>query len=153
MAQQLRALTALAEELGFDQAALIFSVFFWIIVININDPVDNVTYANIPVEFINGEVVTNKGKTYDLVGEQQPVRVTVSGKRSVLSKVRSSNIVATADLSQMEVNTYLVPISAEVRGLEGENVTTQVSPGNLEVKIEATDKRSEERRVGKECAA
>jgi YbbR domain-containing protein len=132
----------ITRNLGLKIAALIFSVFFWIIVININDPVDNVTYANIPVEFINGEVVTNKGKTYDLVGEQQPVRVTVSGKRSVLSKVRSSNIVATADLSQMEVNTYLVPISAEVRGLEGENVTTQVSPGNLEVKIEATDKHT-----------
>lgn len=132
----------ITRNLGLKVAALIFSVFFWLIVININDPIDSATYANVPVEFINGEVVTNKGKTYDLVGDAQPVRVTVSGKRSVLSRVRSSNIVATADLSQMEVNTYLVPITAEVRGLEGDTVTTQVSPGNLEVKIEATDKHT-----------
>lgn len=132
----------ITRNLGLKVAALVFSVFFWLIVININDPIDSATYANVPVEFVNGEVVTNKGKTYDLVGETQSVRVTVSGKRSVLSRVRSSNIVATADLSQMEVNTYLVPITAEVRGLEGETVTTQVSPGNLEVKIEATDKHT-----------
>lgn len=132
----------ITRNLGLKVAALIFSVFFWLIVININDPIDSATYANVPVEFINGEVVTNKGKTYDLVGDAQLVRVTVSGKRSVLSRVRSSNIVATADLSQMEVNTYLVPITAEVRGLEGDTVTTQVSPGNLEVKIEATDKHT-----------
>lgn len=132
----------ITRNLGLKVAALIFSVFFWLIVININDPIDSATYANVPVEFINGEVVTNKGKTYDLVGDAQPVRVTVSGKRSVLSRVRSSNIVATADLSQMEVNTYLVPITAEVRGLEGDTVTTQVTPGNLEVKIEATDKHT-----------
>ena len=88
------------------------------------------------MEFVNEEVVRNMGKVYDMVGDTQSVRVTVSGKRSVLSQIRSSNIVATADLSQMEVNTYLVPITAEVRGLEGETVTTQVTPPNLQIKIE-----------------
>ena len=76
------------------------------------------------------------GKVYDLVGDPQTVRVTVSGKRSVLARVRTSNISAIADLSQMEVSTYLVPITAEVKGLEGETVTTQVNPVNLQIKIE-----------------
>ena len=126
----------ITRNFGLKAAALIFSVFFWLIVININDPMDDATYASIPVEFVNEEVVRNMGKVYDMVGDPQSVRVTVSGKRSVLSQIRSSNIVATADLSQMEVNTYLVPITAEVRGLEGETVTTQVTPPNLQIKIE-----------------
>ena len=133
----------ITRNLGLKIAALIFSVFFWIIVININDPVDNVTYANIPVEFINGEVVSyNLSCTSYSKFIQNDFEVGIAWNFKSEDKVRSSNIVATADLSQMEVNTYLVPISAEVRGLEGENVTTQVSPGNLEVKIEATDKHT-----------
>ena len=34
------------------------------------------------------------------------------------------------------MSTYLVPITAEVKGLEGETVTTQVNPVNLQIKIE-----------------
>lgn len=132
----------LTRNIGLKVAALIFSVFLWLIVINISDPIDSVTYANIPVEFINEEIVTNKGKMYDLVGDAQPVRVTVFGTRSVLSGISSSSIVATADLSQMEVNTYLVPITAEVRGMEGNRVSTEVSPGNLQVKIEDMTKNT-----------
>lgn len=126
----------ITRNIGLKVAALIFSVFLWLIVINVNDPIESVTYASIPVEFSNEEVVTNMGKTYGLVGDAQLVRVTIFGKRSVLSGVSSSAIVATADLSQMEVNTYLVPITAEVRGMEGKGLTTEVTPGNLQIKIE-----------------
>lgn len=126
----------ITRNIGLKAAALIFSIFLWLIVININDPIESVTYASIPVEFSNEEVVTNMGKTYDLVGDTQVVRVTIYGKRSVLSGISSSNIVATADLSQMEVNTYLVPVTAEVRGMEGQGLTTEVNPGNLQIKIE-----------------
>lgn len=126
----------ITRNIGLKVAAFIFSIFLWLIVININDPIESVTYASIPVEFSNEEVVTNMGKTYDLVGDTQVVRVTIYGKRSVLSGISSSNIVATADLSQMEVNTYLVPVTAEVRGMEGQGLTTEVNPGNLQIKIE-----------------
>ena len=117
----------ITRNLGLKVAALIFSVFFWLIVININDPVTTATYANIPVDFVNEEVVRNMGKVYDLVGDPQTVRVTVSGKRSVLARVRTSNISAIADLSQMEVSTYLVPITAEVKGLEGDRKSTRLN--------------------------
>ena len=68
----------ITRNLGLKVAALIFSVFFWLIVINVNDPVTTATYANIPVDFVNEEVVRNMGKVYDLVGDPQTVRVTVS---------------------------------------------------------------------------
>lgn len=135
----------ITRNFGLKMAAFIFSIFLWLIVINISDPVDSVTYTNIPVSFINEEVVTNKGKTYDVVGDAQPVRVTVSGTRSLISRISSSNIVATADLSQMEANTYLVPINAEVRGGEGRattGLTAEVTPRNLQIKIEDITKNT-----------
>lgn len=126
----------LTRNLGLKIAALIFSVILWFVAINVNDPVESASFSGIPVEFINEEVVTNTGKTYDVVSESQFVRVTVSGTRSTISKVKNTNIVATADLSQMEGNTYLVPVTAEVRGIEGGSVTTEVNPKNMQVKIE-----------------
>ncbi len=126
----------LTRNLGLKIAALIFSVILWFVAINVNDPVESASFSGIPVEFINEEVVTNTGKTYDVVSESQLVRVTVSGTRSTISKVKNTNIVATADLSQMEGNTYLVPITAEVKGVDGGSVTTEVNPKNMQVKIE-----------------
>ncbi len=126
----------LTQNMGLKLAALFFSIILWLVAININDPVETVSFSSIPVEFINEEVVTNTGKTYDVVSDSQFVRVTVSGTRSTLSKVKNTNIVATADLSQMEGNTYLVPITAEVTGLDGGSVTTEVNPRNMQVKIE-----------------
>lgn len=125
----------LTRNIGLKIAALLFSIILWLVAINVNDPVETVSFSGIPVEFINEEVVTNTGKSYELVGNSQLVRVTVTGTRSVLSRIRNTNIVATADLSQMEANTYLVPITAEVKEIEGE-VSAEVSPRNLQVKIE-----------------
>lgn len=125
----------LTRNIGLKIAALLFSIILWLVAINVNDPVETVSFSGIPVEFINEEVVTNTGKSYELVGNSQLVRVTVTGTRSVLSRIRNTNIAATADLSQMEANTYLVPITAEVKEIEGE-VSAEVSPRNLQVKIE-----------------
>lgn len=132
----------LTRNIGLKLAALLFSVILWLVAINVNDPVETVSFSSIPVEFINEEVVTNTGKTYDVVSESQLVRVTVSGTRSTLSKVKNTNIAATADLSQMEGNTYLVPITAEVTGLDGGTVTTEVNPKNMQVKIEDVTRNS-----------
>ena len=125
----------LTRNIGLKIAALLFSIILWLVAINVNDPVETVSFSGIPVEFINEEVVTNTGKSYELVGNSQLVRVTVTGTRSVLSRIRNTNIAATADLSQMEANTYLVPITAEVKEIEGE-VSAEVSPRNLQEKIE-----------------
>ena len=44
----------ITRNLGLKVAALIFSVFFWLIVINVNDPVTTATYANIPMKRLSG---------------------------------------------------------------------------------------------------
>lgn len=132
----------LTRNMGLKVAALLFSIILWLVAININDPVETASFSSIPVEFINEEVVTNTGKTYDVVSDSQFVRVTVSGTRSTIAKVKNTNIVATADLSQMEGNTYLVPITAEVTGIDGGSVTTEVNPKNMQVKIEDVTRNS-----------
>ena len=122
--------------MGLKFAALLFAIFFWLAVVNIADPVESTSFNDIPVEMINEEVVTSKGKIYSLVDGPQSVRVTVSAKRSILARISSSNISATADLSQMEVKTCLVPITAEVRGINSSAILTDVNVKNIQVEIE-----------------
>ena len=44
------------ENLSLKVIALFFAVFLWLIVINIDDPVDTQTFDNIPVEVKNEQV-------------------------------------------------------------------------------------------------
>ena len=130
------------QNIGLRLIALIAAAVLWLVVVNISDPIDSVSFNNIPVTIINEEVVTNQGKVFQVVDNVQTVRVTVSAQRQILSRISASNIVATAYLSQMEVNTLLVPITATVRGYESSGIVTVATPNNLQVKIEDMTKNN-----------
>lgn len=114
--------------------ALIFAALLWLIVVNIDDPVETSTFRNIEVSVKNAEVVTNEGKTYKILDDTHNVSVSVKAKRSLLAKLTSANIVATADMSEMQMRS-LVPITATVPGYEGQ-YTAETTPPNLRVKVE-----------------
>lgn len=122
------------NNLGLKVMALVFSAFLWLIVVNVDDPVETSTFRNIPVTVKNPEIVTNEGKTYKILDDTQTVSVVVKAKRSVLSKLSANNIVATADMSEMQIDS-LIPIRATIPGYEG-RYTTEVMPVNLRVKTE-----------------
>ena len=107
----------LTENIGLKIAAVFFAAVLWLIVVNVDDPVDTVTFRGIPVKVTNDEVVTNTGKIYQIVDDTQTVTVVVSAPRSILSSITEEDIVATADMREMELKT-LVPIKAYVKGYE-----------------------------------
>lgn len=122
------------NNLGLKVMALVFSAFLWLIVVNVDDPVETSTFRNIPVTVKNPEIVTNEGKTYKILDDTQTVSVVVKAKRSVLSKLSANNIIATADMSEMQIDS-LIPIRATIPGYEG-RYTTEIMPVNLRVKTE-----------------
>lgn len=122
------------RNLGLKIMALAFASVLWLIVVNIDDPVEISTFRNVPVTIQNAEIIMNKGKTYKVVDDTQSVSVIVKAKRSILSKISASDIVATADMSEMQIES-LVPITATVRGYEGE-YTAETTPANLRVVID-----------------
>lgn len=132
----------LTQNLGLKVMALLFASFLWLIVVNVDDPVVSATYTNVPVSVINEQVVTNMGKVYQIVDDTQSVRVTVYAKRSILNKITSKDIVATADLRQMETKTQLVPITATIPEYSGNYQSTEVNPRNLQVEIDAVTKNN-----------
>ena len=81
--------------------AFLIAVFLWLIVVNIDDPVDDKTFSNIPVQVTHEEVITDNNNTYQIVDNTQEVNVTVTAQRSVLDKIKAEDIQATADMKEL----------------------------------------------------
>lgn len=125
---------------GLKIIALIFSIILWVFAVNIDDPVVSKTFRDVSITMLNEDVVTNKGKVYQIVDDVKTTTVTVYAKRSVLSGISEEDVVATADLSKMETDTYLVPIEATVSGAD--IVSAETSPNNLEITISDVTKNT-----------
>ena len=95
------------ENLSLKVIALFFAVFLWLIVINIDDPVDTQTFDNIPVEVKNEQVVKSKGKMYQILDGTENVSVKVTAKREILEKLTSSDFSAVADMQEMQINSLI----------------------------------------------
>ena len=53
----------LTINLGLKITAFVFSVFLWLIVVNIDNPVSSITYNNIPVTIVNDDIITSSGRS------------------------------------------------------------------------------------------
>lgn len=123
----------LIKNLPLKLLSLALAVFLWAVVVNVDDPVTSVQFSNVPVEVLHPEVVTSKGKTYQIEDETDTVRVTVRAKRSVLHSMTVSDIKASADMKEMSLGSQ-VPIEVSIPGFE--YVEAYSSPRNLQVTIE-----------------
>ena len=69
----------LTNNLGLKFIAVFFTIVLWLVVMNVEDPIDTRTFKGISVGIRNDDIITSKGKTYSVVGEQS-VEVTVKAK-------------------------------------------------------------------------
>ena len=106
---------ALTKIWGLKLLAFVFSVLLWIIVMNIEDPVDERTFSGIQVTVTHPEIVTNPGNTYQILDDSRTISVTVKAKRSILNKIKTDDIRATADMKNLDVRTRsLIPIDISI---------------------------------------
>lgn len=121
------------NNIGLKLLALLFAFLLWLIVVNIDDPVTDKTFTDVPVTVEHGEIVTEKKKTYQIVDGTQAVSVTVSAKRSVLNKIKTTDIMATADMKELYLESQ-IPIEVEIPGFDFDSAAAH--PKNLQIKIE-----------------
>lgn len=107
--------------------AFLIAVFLWLIVVNIDDPVDDKTFSNIPVQVTHEEVITDNNNTYQIVDNTQEVNVTVTAQRSVLDKIKAEDIQATADMKELTLRTQ-VPIEITIKGYAGKYEKATANP-------------------------
>lgn len=92
----------ITNNLGMKALSLCLAVLFWLLVINIDDPVRTRQFTNVPVSIINEDAVATLDKVYEVV-QGKTVDITVSGKKSLVDKVTMQDLQATADLSQLSM--------------------------------------------------
>ena len=124
---------SLTNNIGLKLLAFIFAFMLWLLVVNIDDPVGSKTFENIPVTIEHSEVVTQDQRSYQVLDGTDTVSVSVSATRSVLEKISAENIVATADMRELYLESQ-IPIEITIPGYEFESATA--SPRNVQVKIE-----------------
>lgn len=127
------------NNLGLKVIAVLFAFFLWWTVVNIDDPVKTQKYTA-EVTVLNPEVITNNGKSYQIVDNTKNIVVTVKARRKVLEQIKASNIVATADLKERQDTS--VPIRISIQGFEGSYIEASANPRNIQVQVEDTQKKT-----------
>ncbi len=87
---------------GYKILSVIFAIILWIAVINISDSIVTKQIDNIPVEQLNGDVLEELDKIYE-VSEGDTVDIIVKGRRSIVGDLSAADFNATADLSTMSI--------------------------------------------------
>lgn len=106
--------------------SLLIAFTLWLVVINIDDPVDEKSFSNIRVNFINTNVLTDENRVYEVLDGTGVVRtVRVEAPRKLLESLSESDIVAEADFSKVTVNEtieirfYSTRSNDEIRSITG----------------------------------
>ena len=98
---------------GLKLASLLLAAVLWFLVVQLDDPKRSQPFYNIPVTLINTELLDQENKVYEVLDNTATVRVTVTAPTSIISQLRSTDIVAEADVSRLtDINT--IPITYSV---------------------------------------
>lgn len=92
--------------------AIIISILIWLVVVNVSDPVTNTTFSGVPVEIVNGDVLTAQGKVYKMTSAET-VTVTVSAKRSILDSISKDYLKAVADMNDLNEEKGTIRLKVE----------------------------------------
>lgn len=118
--------------------SVVCAIVLWLVVMNISDYAITVEIDDIPVTQLNGDVLEELDKVYD-VAKGDTVDIIVKGRRSIVSRLSASDFSAMADLSSMSItNTVQIFVSPKDKTLEDEISITCIDNTmslNLEEKV------------------
>lgn len=129
----------LKNNIGLKIMAVLFAIFLWWTVVNVDDPLDTKKYS-VDVTVTNAEVITNAGKSYQIIDDTNNVMVTVKARRKILDEIKTNHIIATADLREMQDTS--VPIRIQILGFEGQYEEVSSNPRNIQVQTENIQKKT-----------
>ncbi len=130
----------LTTNLGLKIMAFIFSAFLWLIVVNLDNPVGSQTFSGIPVTIVNEDIITSAGDVYQVIGEDS-VSVVVYANRETRQKLTADDIIATADIAEMDTSTGLVPVTITIPEYIGQYESAEAVPRNLRIQREKSGRK------------
>lgn len=134
----------LLNNIGLKVMSLLFAIVLWMMVVNVDDPVDEETFRNVPVQVLHEEIFTAKASTYSILDGNETVSVTVRARRKVLSDIRSNDIRVTADIRNRVSNSLseaTLQTEVDIKGFEGDYVEAYTNPRNIQIEIEPSTQK------------
>lgn len=130
------------HNMGLKIIALLFSIFLWILVTNLDNPLTSMTVSNVPVRLLHTNLITDQGKVYSVLDDSDVVPVvTVRANRSIIDSLQSDNITATADVAELtSLNTVEIHFSSNKYNSEISSIKGNIS--TVKLAIEENDTRS-----------
>lgn len=133
---------SLTHNVGIKIVAVIIATLVWLMVINISDPEKTIIIYGVPVTVTDEETITDMGMVYNIESGHY-VNITVSGKRSVVGKLSTSDFEARASLKELsKVNSIPIDISAKRNSLARKVTIEKQSVQTLIVDIEEVQKQN-----------
>jgi len=129
----------ITENIGLKVISLGVAIALWFIVVNVTDPVVTSTYRNVPVKLLNTGVITDNGKTLEVVDNSAVIPVvTIKASRTTIQELGSSidNIVATADLYNLSSDNTSIPIDITTLKYSDKIDSIKASENTVYVSIE-----------------
>ena len=129
------------KNLGLKIGSVVFAAFFWVIVTNLEDPVDSRNYDNIPVRIVNTYLLDESNRVYEVLENTDIIdRVTVRAPRSIISTITNNNIVARADIADLS-SLDTVSITLTVDNVNPSDINTISGTSNI-LKLNIEDRRT-----------
>ncbi|MDO4965599.1 MAG: CdaR family protein [Lachnospiraceae bacterium] len=134
----------LTNNIGLKIASVIASIFLWMVIVNVDDPVISRSYTGIQVEVINEDAVTGENKTYEIVDGSDTISVVVSAKRSVIENMSRDYIRATADLKQLS---FMNTVPIELKSIRYSDQIESIVSRTTNVQVEIEDRKDKQIKV------
>lgn len=122
------------NNIGLKIGSILVAALLWFVVVNVDNPVGTRTFRDVQVKVLNTNLITDDGKTYQILDRTDVVSVTVTAKRSILDKLSKTDIEAYADMKDYDSDLNSVKIRAIVRNYD--SATCITNPVNMRVRIE-----------------
>ncbi len=126
----------LTNNLSLKILAVVVAILVWVIVVNVSDPIIESTYSGVQVEILNGDLINQSNRTYEVLNDTGTISVTVMAKRSINDLLGKENIKATADMAELDEENGTVRIRLETNKYNDKLESIKSKTDVLEVRIE-----------------
>lgn len=90
----------LTRNIGVKILSVLLAILLWLVITNVNDPVQYKTFSDVPVTILNESLVKTKTQSYEIL-EGEKIDFKVAARRSIIENLSIKDFNVTADFANL----------------------------------------------------
>ena len=125
--------------------SVVLAFAIWYMINAFSDPAIRMTVNNVSVDILNGDVIEKRGDVYTVLDNTDVIPVVnILAKRSVIDKLESKNVIATADVRDIEQDgSVRIVLTTDKYSSSIERITGSISHVQLRVEPHASAEQNQ----------